>query len=303
MVLFVKFTNANTGAATINFNALGAINIKRLEGSALLAGDIAAGMIAALAFDGTNLQLLNRNLDSYAVTSVTTTATLTAAAFGTLVVATGSSAYAVTLPTVTSNAGKYIKFSIQTTSSAIVTLTPASGTISGQSTVLLGSGDAVTLETDGTNWFVISEYLKPASFRVYLNTTQAVATATTTKVQFNTKLWDTGTFFDVATNYRYLPLLPGRYQINYNIQIATGALAVKVANILEKNGTQISTNVVVPSNGSTATSAPCSDLVTLNGSTDYLETFVRQETGSDRNLEGEVGAINVFMSGHRVSLF
>lgn len=58
-VYYIKFTNANTGAATLNLNSIGAKNIKRIDGSALNAGDIAAGMIAILSYDGTNLQLLN----------------------------------------------------------------------------------------------------------------------------------------------------------------------------------------------------------------------------------------------------
>jgi len=57
----VKFTNANTSAATINFNSLGAASIKRPDGTALQAGDIASGMIAYLIYDGTNFQLLNPN--------------------------------------------------------------------------------------------------------------------------------------------------------------------------------------------------------------------------------------------------
>ncbi len=61
MVVFIKFTNHNTGAATINLNSLGAKSLKRADGSALAANDIADGMIAALAYDGTNFQVLNVN--------------------------------------------------------------------------------------------------------------------------------------------------------------------------------------------------------------------------------------------------
>ena len=59
MLAYIKFTNANTGAATINLNGLGAKDINRVDGSALNAGDIAATMIAILMYDGTNFQLLN----------------------------------------------------------------------------------------------------------------------------------------------------------------------------------------------------------------------------------------------------
>lgn len=54
----VLFTNANTGAATLNFNSVGAKAIIKSGSVALVAGDIPAGAILLLAYDGTNLQLL-----------------------------------------------------------------------------------------------------------------------------------------------------------------------------------------------------------------------------------------------------
>jgi hypothetical protein len=55
---FIKFTNANTGAATINLNSLGAKSIVKSGGTALTSGDIAAGQIHCLAYDGTNFQIV-----------------------------------------------------------------------------------------------------------------------------------------------------------------------------------------------------------------------------------------------------
>ena len=57
--VYIKFTNHNTGAATINLNGLGAKAIKKLSGAALSDSDIGDGMIAVLSYDGTNFQLLN----------------------------------------------------------------------------------------------------------------------------------------------------------------------------------------------------------------------------------------------------
>jgi hypothetical protein len=51
---------ANTGAATLNVDSLGAKDIKRLDGSALLAGDIQSGAFVDVIYDGTNFLLLNR---------------------------------------------------------------------------------------------------------------------------------------------------------------------------------------------------------------------------------------------------
>lgn len=55
--LLIKFTNANSGASTLNVNSLGAIPITKAVSSALSTGDILAGQILWLAYDGTNFQI------------------------------------------------------------------------------------------------------------------------------------------------------------------------------------------------------------------------------------------------------
>jgi hypothetical protein len=54
-----KATNANTGASTVNINGLGAIAIKKNVSTALAAGDIAAGQIVEVVYDGTYYQLIS----------------------------------------------------------------------------------------------------------------------------------------------------------------------------------------------------------------------------------------------------
>lgn len=53
----VKFTNANTGASTLNVSSLGAKTIQ-INGTAVTSGQIAAGGTYVLVYDGTNFQLL-----------------------------------------------------------------------------------------------------------------------------------------------------------------------------------------------------------------------------------------------------
>jgi hypothetical protein len=52
-----KANFANTGAATININGLGAVALKKNGSSALEANDILSGQIVTIAYDGTNYQL------------------------------------------------------------------------------------------------------------------------------------------------------------------------------------------------------------------------------------------------------
>lgn len=55
----IFFTNANTGASTLEINGAGAKPIKKGSGVDLVAGDIPATSIGFIAFDGTNIRLLN----------------------------------------------------------------------------------------------------------------------------------------------------------------------------------------------------------------------------------------------------
>jgi len=54
----IKFTNANTGASTLNINSLGAKAIVKSNGASLSSGNIKAGQICNLAYTGSNFQLL-----------------------------------------------------------------------------------------------------------------------------------------------------------------------------------------------------------------------------------------------------
>jgi hypothetical protein len=55
---FVYFTNANTGAATININGLGVKDLINNNGSALAANDITAGEVKVISYNGTSFQLV-----------------------------------------------------------------------------------------------------------------------------------------------------------------------------------------------------------------------------------------------------
>ena len=72
-----KFTfiaaGANTGAATININSLGAKAITKNGATALAAGDIASGVAVEVFYDGTQFQLLNSSVASVSSFSAGTT--------------------------------------------------------------------------------------------------------------------------------------------------------------------------------------------------------------------------------------
>lgn len=59
MIVYFKANTANTGAATINVNSLGAKTIVKYVSTTLADGDIAAGMFCTVIYDGTNFVLQN----------------------------------------------------------------------------------------------------------------------------------------------------------------------------------------------------------------------------------------------------
>lgn len=59
-VFYFKANTANTGAATLNVNAKGAKTIKKNHDQDLEDGDIEAGSIVQVVYDGTNFQMLNQ---------------------------------------------------------------------------------------------------------------------------------------------------------------------------------------------------------------------------------------------------
>lgn len=56
--LFVIFTNGNTASSTINLNSIGAVTLKKSVSTNLASGDLAAGSMHILGYDGTNYQVL-----------------------------------------------------------------------------------------------------------------------------------------------------------------------------------------------------------------------------------------------------
>lgn len=234
---------------------------------------------------------------NYSNRSISTTTTLTASDFGTLVVAGGSSAYTITLPSVTNNGGRFIDLVFNTTSNALVTLLPASGTISGQSSVVYGSNEGCRIVTDGTNWFVAHQSLQPVSFGVYLSGGQTLTTAAAQIVTFDTKNFDIGTFFN-TTNHNYIPLYPGKYKFQYMLQWGAVTTQTMTAGVYLNGSVQRNTFKSLTNGYTDGTEGFA--IVQLNGSTDTID--VRASINVSNNALG-TGSSATYLSGFRISNF
>lgn len=103
---------------------------------------------------------------------------------------------------------------------------------------------------------------------------QTITGGVWTKVQLDTKVFDTNNFFDNTTNYRFQPTIAGYYQINAATFSSTGN-ATAVLNSLYKNGSLYHNLGYAYMAGAYLddymVNGNC--IVYLNGSTDYAELY------------------------------
>jgi hypothetical protein len=155
--------------------------------------------------------------------------------------------------------------------SSIVVAGDTSGTITLQAPAVAGSTVLTLPATSGT---VMVSGNMPA-FSAYLSSNQSVSNATYTKVQINTEIFDTNSYYDNSTNYRFTPLIAGYYQVNACVALdSTTTNPTFGRTAIYKNGTNYATSTMSASASASNTLSPLvSTVIYLNGSTDYLEVY------------------------------
>jgi hypothetical protein len=107
------------------------------------------------------------------------------------------------------------------------------------------------------------------AFSAYQSSVQTLVTNTNTKINFQTKEYDTANAFDATTNYRFTPQVAGYYQVSGCFHIGATACGIRLQIFV--NGAVY--KVIFNALGATVNAASGSALVYLNGSTDYVELF------------------------------
>ena len=171
-----------------------------------------------------------------------------------------------------------ITFNADTTNGAVIT-SDTSGEIKLQS----AGADIATINSSGITMASgkavsggeIIQNAGPA-FSAYMTGTQSFTTSILTKVTYNTEAFDTASCYDTS-NYRFTPNVAGYYWVK-SVIVFSGSSGV--CNLwLFINGGQNKIGGQIPLN-SNAVSVNFSELVYLNGSTDYIEMYSSQNTGS-----------------------
>jgi hypothetical protein len=156
-----------------------------------------------------------------------------------------------------------------------------STSVSSTSTTLAATASAVKTAYDLAN-------NGGPTFRAIRTTTQSVTQNTFTKIQLDSETFDTDSCFDSTTNYRFTPTKSGYYQMNAKIR-TTGTNVFY--GIFYKNGSDYSRFV---ENAVLGEGYAGSDIIFLNGTTDYVELYI-YSTGVGSSVDG--GSNTTFMSG------
>jgi hypothetical protein len=127
------------------------------------------------------------------------------------------------------------------------------------------------------------------AFSAYNNTSQSIPNNTYTKLQISTKIFDTNSNYDNVTNYRFTPSVAGYYQVNYGTNPSVAASNTLAFVTLYKNGSVIALGSTATNNTGSGIVSIGSFLVSMNGSTDYIELYGYQNSGGALFFNGGPG--------------
>lgn len=126
------------------------------------------------------------------------------------------------------------------------------------------------------------------AFAAYPSAAQTFSTATNTKITFDVENFDSNNSFSSS---RFTPTVAGYYYFTINFS-TTGSGGFFITPMIFKNGSSYTGNNYNHSGGYMALTT--SNLVYMNGSTDYVEAYLYQASGSNQNNLAGRGDLNNF---------
>jgi len=109
------------------------------------------------------------------------------------------------------------------------------------------------------------------AFSAYKGSDQTVTSGVITKVTYDTEVFDTNTNFASST---FTPTVAGYYQVNATICGAGSSTMTVLIGYIYKNGSIYRFGILNAATGGNARYG-ISDLIYMNGTTDYLEIYAR----------------------------
>ncbi|RJF76746.1 hypothetical protein D3877_28020 [Azospirillum cavernae] len=111
-----------------------------------------------------------------------------------------------------------------------------------------------------------------------------VPNSTATRVNLTTADFNVGAAFDTTT-CRFKPTVGGYFIIAAQVNIVNSSSGVNIGAAIYKNGAAQSWNFVAPARTGNYP-AQLSDIVQMNGTTDYVELYCSQDNGAARSISG-----------------
>jgi hypothetical protein len=145
-----------------------------------------------------------------------------------------------------------------------------------------GTGD-LTIQQNGVT---INKVTTTPTFAAYMASNQTVSNATLTKLNFDTKLFDTANCYNIST-YRFTPNVAGYYYISLFFGFAGAGgtkTGVNMPYLYHSSDGNIQLGRYYYS--SDYPSGAGSLLMYFNGTTDYVEPYISQTTGGNGTIQG-----------------
>jgi hypothetical protein len=218
-------------------------------------------------------------------------------------------AFTITLPTTSGN--DCIVFGLKhTTGSNLITInTDNSGEylrgVGGNKTSLkLSLGETLIIRSNGTHWHIETWEWNRVAFKAKNTSSQgSITTGTFVKLTLNTEDYDTHGCFDSTTNYRFTPTSQGMYQFVATCEFGTLTAGNQFTMSLYKNGAEHYRFCdVIAATTSSNTLAHGVITTTANGSSDYFEVFIWQNSGATKST-GASSVIPTRFEAMRMSPF
>ena len=145
-------------------------------------------------------------------------------------------------------------------------------TVSGTTNLTIGSTNSSTVTFESG---AVTGHNYPA-FHAYLSSDQtSISGNSNTKVQINTEVLDTDSAYDNSTNYRFTPQSAGKYFVYANLvaEFDSNKLYILQSKIYKNGSVLVSTDTEFPTDSVQKLSGYVSNIVDMNGSSDYLEFY------------------------------
>ena len=154
------------------------------------------------------------------------------------------------------------------------------------------------IKGSATSTFGGNVVIPSPAFDAYSTANQSISSSTWTKVILGGEFYDLTNHFDSTTNYRFQPNIEGYYQINTTVRFSNGGALAQLIIGIFKNGTFHKTMTNLRDVVSNSPMHICgSNLVYMNGTTDYVELYTYLNATSPLLLSDNASDANCSMNG------